>query len=116
MRLLCLRCREIVDQEGLTACPTCGSTKPPADADDTVTATLTRHELRILTFWASNYAASIKDHPDGGDAPLVITGILDHLAHFTDTALSLRQEIADVRSAFPTSNVTVHRNGKETDL
>ncbi|MFF8406886.1 hypothetical protein ACF06P_35325 [Streptomyces sp. NPDC015684] len=120
VRLLCCHCRAIteVDREGepLTSCPNCGSTAVPADANDTVTVTLTKHELRILGIWASNYAESIKDRPGGEDSPRVIYGILDHLGTQTDVALSLRQELADLRAALPNSSVTVYRNGEETDL
>lgn len=121
MRLLCCHCREIteVDLEGsaLTACPHCGSTSAPADADDLATVTLTKHELRILCIWASNYAENIKGHPGCGDSPKVVYGILDHLGTQTDVALSMRQELADVRAAFPDSAVTVRRaDGTETDL
>lgn len=121
MRLLCLHCRETteVDPEGsaLTACPHCGSTSAPADADDQVTITLTVHELRILCIWASNYAENIKDNPGCGDSPRAVYGILDHLGTQTDTPLSMRQELADLRSALPNSTVTVRRaDGTETDL
>lgn len=120
MRLLCCHCREIteVDPEGepLRACPQCGSTATPADADDTATVTLTKHELRIIGIWASNYAEGIKNSPGCEDSPKVVYGILDHLGTQTDVALSMRQEMADVRAAFPDSKVTVYRNGEETDL
>ncbi|WP_432169040.1 hypothetical protein [Streptomyces sp. 1222.5] len=120
VRLLCCHCRAITelapDAEPLRACPKCGSTAVPADADDTVTVTLTKHELRILGIWASNYAEGIKDRPGGEDSPRVVYGILDHLGTQTDVALSLRQDLADVRAAFPSSRVTIYRNGEETDL
>ncbi|MCM1972342.1 hypothetical protein [Streptomyces sp. G1] len=120
MRLLCCHCRSIteVDAEGepLRCCPNCQSTAVPADADDTATVTLTKHELRILGIWASNYAEGIKDRPGCEDSPKVVYGILDHLSTQTDVALSMRQEMADVRAAFPESKVTVYRNGEETDL
>lgn len=118
-RLLCLHCREITETapEGpsLNACPRCGSTSVPADADDLATVTLTKHELRILGIWASNFAEGIK--AGSPDATKVVYGILDGLGTQTDVALSLRQELADVRAAFPDSTVTVHRaDGTETDL
>lgn len=103
-RLLCVPCRNVVEvtpDHRLTACPSCGSTGVPADADDTVTLTITTHELRILTIWASNWAAQ-----DAVMAP-VVRGILDGLAQYTAAALSLSQEIADLRAAFPNATVTV---------
>jgi hypothetical protein len=120
MRLLCCHCREttFMDPEGEhpTACPNCGSTAVPADAEDTATVTLTKHELRILCIWASNFAEGIKNRPGCEDSPKVIYGILDHLGTQTDIALSMRQEMADVRGAFPDSTVTVYGHGEESDL
>lgn len=119
MRLLCLRCREITgasEGHSLNACPACGNTNPPADADDTVTITLTTHELRILTIWASNWAEAHTDKPEGQDSPRVIAGILDGIGQYTSAPLSLRQEVADVRAAFPDSEVTLYRDGEETDI
>ncbi|MFF3884015.1 hypothetical protein [Streptomyces sp. NPDC001914] len=120
MRLLCCHCREITelapDAEPLHACPNCGSTAVPADLDDTATVTLTNHELRILCIWASNYAEAIKNSPGSEDSPKVIYGILDHLSTQTDAALSMRQEMADLRGALPGSTVTVYRNGEGTDI
>lgn len=121
MRLLCCHCRKTTtvesEDEPLRSCPSCGSTAVPADADDTATVTLTKHELRILCIWASNFAEAIKDRPGSEDSPNVVYGILDHLGTQTDVALSLRQELADVRAAFPDSTVTVYRaDGTEVDL
>lgn len=121
MRLLCCHCREItdVDPEGepLRACPNCGSTSVPADADDTATVTLTKHELRILCIWASNFAEGIKDREGCEDSPKVVYGILDHLGTQVDVALSMRQEMADVRAEFPDATVTIRRgDGTEVDL
>jgi len=118
IRLLCLRCRatlELPRDHDLTACPECGSHGVPADLDDTAAVTLTTHELRILTMWASNWAQSIADKPRCEDSPQVIQGILDHLGQQTAAPLSLAQELADLRAAFPESDVTVHRDGKTTN-
>ena len=121
MRLLCLACRDISEvlsdgeDPGLAACPACGNTKVPADADDTVTITLTTHELRVLAIWASNWATAIKDHPSCEDSPQVIQGILDHLALYTSAALSMHQEIADLREQF--GKVTVYNaDGTVSDI
>ncbi len=120
MRLLCLHCREISDVEQTeteSCCPVCGDVNIPAYADDTVTLTLTTHELRILTMWAANWAAKIDTTPDAYyDAAHVITGICDHLAQYTDAPLTLTQEFADLRATFPDATVTVYRDGQETDL
>lgn len=118
MRLLCLRCRavtEVVPDQHLAGCPGCGDVGVPGDADDTVTVTLTKHELRILTMWADNHARAIATRPGLEHMPKIVGGILDHIGQQTDAPLSLTQEMADVRAAFPSSNVTVYRDGKATD-
>lgn len=119
MRLLCLHCRTITtaseDSPPLSGCPGCGSTAVPADADDTVTITLTTQELRVLTIWASNYAEAIKAQPNCAEAPKVVTGILDEIGRYTALPLSMRQEIADLRAEF--GEVAVYRqDGTPTDI
>ena len=99
----------------VTACPSCGNTKVPADADDTATVTLTTHELRILPIWAANWAEAIKGHPGCEDSPRIVQGITDHLAVYTSAALSMRQEIADLREMF--GDVTVYNaDGTVSDI
>lgn len=117
-RLLCLRCRSITEFEPgqfLACCPECHGTGTPANADDTVTVTLTKHELRILTMWATNWANSIVDQPRCEDSLLVTQGIVDALGTQTDVPLTLSQEMADVRAEFPQATITVQRDGKPTD-
>jgi hypothetical protein len=112
--LLCLTCGNTTStDEAPNACPACGDGEhPPADLADSVTVTLTTHELRILTIWAENWARQC-----GGDAMKAMGTILLRLGTQTDAALTLSQEIADVRAAFPDSEVTVHQaDGTETDL
>ncbi len=119
LRLLCLHCRELADVDPdavQRGCPSCGNTGTPADLDDTVTLTITTHELRVLTIWASNYAESIKEQPGCEDSPKVVHGILDGIGQYTAAPLSLRQEISDVRAAFPCSQVAVYRDGETTDI
>src|SRR5258707_968644 len=101
MRLLCLTCGNTTStDEELKACPACGDRgHVPADLDDTVTVTLTRHELRILTFWAESRAREI-------GALNVMGVILLRLGTQTDIALTMSQEIADLRAAFPASEVS----------
>lgn len=119
MRLLCLCCRtitEIQTDQSLAGCPGCGDRAGiPADADDTVTLTITKHELRILTMWADNHARSIASKPGMEHMPQVIGGIFDYIGTQTDAPLSLAQEMADMRAAFPDSKVTVYRDGEKTD-
>lgn len=117
-RLLCLLCRTVTaldDGDTVEACPGCGNRYNPADADDTVTVTLTALELRILTIWASNYAEAIKDRPGCEDSPTVVYGILDHIGTYTDLPLSMRQEFADLRAHV--GEVTVYNpDGTVSDM
>lgn len=118
-RALCLNCRAVTENvhedDKITGCPACGDQGVPANADETVTLTLTKHELRVLTIWASSYAAQgpALGYPN---MPRVAQGILDEIGRYTDAALSLQQEISDVRQAFPESDVRVYRDGKLSDL
>jgi hypothetical protein len=114
MRLLCLACgAESVITEGASVpgCPECGDRQGiPADLDDTVDVHISKHELRILTMWADNHARSIK-------MPHVTRIILDRLGTQTDAPLTLGQEIADVRAAFPDAEIRVYDDhGNEQDL
>lgn len=117
MALLCLECRDEFEDvpEGYVACPGCGARGVPADTEQTVTVTITKHELRILTFWAANFAAANRDRAP--EMPAIVQGIVDELGKSTDVALSLSQEITDLRRAFPKADVRVFRSdGLETDL
>jgi hypothetical protein len=112
--LLCMACGNVAaTDESLNACPSCGDSEhPAANLADTVTITMTKHELRILTFWAENWARQC-----GESAMKPMGVILLRLATQTDVALTFGQEIADVRAAFPDSQVTVHRaDGGEVDV
>lgn len=118
MRLLCLDCRGETEwneaDPDLSGCPHCASTAVPADLDDTVTPTITVHELRVLTIWASNWAQHIAEKCP--NAPKQIRGILDELGKSTAAALSLSQELADLRANPAVGNVVVYRDGEPTDL
>lgn len=114
-RLLCLQCGNVAETgEELADCPSCGDSKHvAANLNDTVNLTITRHELRILTMWASNWAAQTGDPP----TMQCIKTVLERLGMQTDTALTLSQEIADLRAAFPDSRVSVYdQSGKPIDL
>lgn len=117
MKLLCMDCGAEIDPEGrnLICCPECGSQSIPADLDDSVTITISNHELRILTMWASNWARGASR--PGVDMNKPIGVILARLGTQTSAALTLSQEIADVRAAFPESEVKVRdASGKELDI
>lgn len=113
-RLLCMACGSEADQTpDMRACPSCGdASHPPADLSDAVSLTISTHELRILTMWASNWAHSIEERYPGSNKAVSI--ILDRLATQTDAPLSLSQEIADLRREF--GEVRVYRDGNEVDI
>ena len=101
--ILCVTCRSTFSDEELdalgnvTSCPACGSTGVPADLTDSVTVTLTRHELRILTIWASNYAHSIKDSSLSTQDPVAcINGLLSGIRNQTEGPLTIAEELQDV--------------------
>lgn len=109
-RLLCVRCRNITtgtheEIVKLTCCPECGSLGSPADLDNTITPTITVHELRILTIWASNWENQMRRTGQAVEDRSAIAGICSGLAQYTDAPLLLSQEIADLRATF--GNVTV---------
>lgn len=91
-RLLCLYCghESQVDPSMVTECPTCHSTARPADLEDTVDIHITKHELRVLTIFASEHAERI-------GLPVVTRTILDRLTTQTEIPLSLDHELADAR-------------------
>jgi hypothetical protein len=97
----------------MKGCPSCGDRSHiPADLDETVTIKITKHELRIMTIWASNWARKC-----GGDSLKPMRVILDRIGTQTGVALTLSQEIADLRAAFPESEVTVKdEDGKDLDI
>lgn len=118
MRLLCLDCGEEItlsEDHEIYGCPNCGATSIPADLDDAVTVTITNHELRILSIWASNWAY---EHTTTDlDLAKPISVILARLGTQTLAALTLSQEIADLRATFPNSKVTVYgQDGEEVDI
>jgi hypothetical protein len=100
-----------VNHVSVHGCPACGDVGVPADLDDAVDVHITKHELRILTIWATNYAQSL---PEMSRAVRIIT---DRLGTQTDVALTLSQEIADLRASLPEATVEVYDSeGRPTDL
>jgi hypothetical protein len=93
--LLCLMCGDEFEVDSAPACPGCGdATHIPADLSDMVNLRISAHELRILMFWADNWARA----HDSQDSMMrkVIQVILDRLSVQTEAALSLSQELADI--------------------
>jgi hypothetical protein len=81
-------------------CPHCGDIGTPANLDETATVTLTKHELRILTFWADAYSRLYSRMGLDPSDRMVLTlkTILDRLSMQTDTPLSLSQDLANIRT------------------
>jgi hypothetical protein len=118
MNLLCLACGEastVEPEDDVRGCPKCGDTGMPADLDDAVNLHITKHELRILTMWASNYAGLIEEKHSG--SVRAVQTICDRLGTQVSVPLTMAQEIADVRAAFTESAVKVYRSdGSEVDI
>lgn len=113
-RLLCLECGAEVatkPDEELDRCPACGdSAHIPADLDDIVHLNITRHELRVLTMWADNWGRLQNQQK-------AVKTIIDRIGMQTDAALTLSQELADVRAEFGQDSVRViDGGGNEIDL
>lgn len=121
--LLCLCCgAEVVSTvPALQACPACGCDVhgPASIAErDMQTVRISAHELRILTFFAANWAARVDGEdrrPDVAHIVWAVQTIVDRLGQQTAVALTMSQEIADVRAEFPDAVVTVYRDGEVID-
>lgn len=64
-RLLCMACRveyfSTLPPPEIMTCPGCGSNTMPALANVTATITLTIQEIRLLTYWSTNWARHLGD-------------------------------------------------------
>lgn len=97
----CLICNEEFTKEDLThvsCCPKCGNSGLPADPKDDVTIKINWHELRILTIWAENWAARIKDETKT-QPQLVVACIARRIQkqHPDKTPLTLAGEIEQIK-------------------
>jgi hypothetical protein len=104
--------------EGLTGCPSCGSTNPPCADEDQVTISINWHELRILGIWAENYANSIEEKNPGSTK--VIYQITDRIEaqHKGRTPLTLAHEIAALPADLKKAGIdagTMETNVKNVD-
>ena len=104
--ILCVECRstfsaEELDRSGATSCPTCGSTGIPADLKDALELHITRHELRILTIWAANYAYQCDKKDENSHLMTVVNGIIKGIRsqHAEVGPLSLHEELQEVADA-----------------
>jgi DNA-directed RNA polymerase subunit RPC12/RpoP len=103
--VLCVECRSTftdAETEGYTECPKCGSQGMPALLTDMHTINITRHELRILTMWAANWAEHIKDSEKKFYAPNAIAGIASGIrAQLPEIGpLTLSEEFQEVADVF----------------
>lgn len=106
----CTTCRaEFTDAEieDATACPTCGSAGVPMAIADDVQLTINKHELRILTYWASNWAA-LCARKHNGAALRALGGILHRLRdQLPGVPLTMADDLQEIADCFPGATVEV---------
>lgn len=105
--ILCVECRKtFTDEETatVTACPACGTTGLPALISDSLDIKITRHELRILLMWASNYAHDIEKSSPTLSAIKCVEGIAKGIReqHPEADPLTLSEELQVVADTFQT--------------
>lgn len=119
--ILCVQCRGVFTDEetkGHWGCPRCGNQGTPADTKKTGTATLTDHEWRILTIFASNWAAQCdsKEREGGGhsNSTATVDSIVRELKRQMPDAppLTMREEIQEVANLPGVGNVEFHHDGE----
>lgn len=103
--ILCVECRGVftdAETEHVTSCPRCGTAGIPADLREMLDLKITRHELRILTIWATNYAQKLLNSDPLSNAPNCVQGILNGIRaqHPGIGPLSLQEELQDVADTF----------------
>ncbi len=121
----CVRCNTSfteADIQGAWGCPRCGSRGVPCDPSMDVSITINTHELRILGIWAENYARRCDDdhlddvkHESMKETVNAIMGRVESQLAALDkhTPLTMSAELKQLREAFPQSDITVYRDGKE---
>ncbi len=57
--------------QGLSCCPSCGSTGIPCSSKFDTTVNINWHELRILTIWAENWARQVSEEQDYSNIKVV---------------------------------------------
>jgi hypothetical protein len=69
----CTHCGvDIESWEGLTCCPTCGTTGVPCAYADQHDVSVNLHELRVLCLWAENWALHCTRRPNLDEASKAI--------------------------------------------
>lgn len=109
----CTECRsEFTDAEldGAKACPTCGTQGVPMSIARDTTIRINTHELRILTMWASNYAASLVARDPSSRAAKAVQGIINALKSQVDVPLTLADEVQGLADATG-SKTELHQDG-----
>lgn len=82
--------------EGLSACPSCGTTGMPSPDEWQVTVTINWHELRILAIWAENWQ---REHVSNAKVVYAITDRLQAQQPELPP-LTLVGEIGEIAKAF----------------
>lgn len=87
--------------EGVNGCPECGATSIPCNPEADYIIEINWHELRILTIWASNWAANFKDDEKGREARESLRGIISRLERQVpkEAPLTLGGEVRQLREA-----------------
>lgn len=103
---LCVICRnQFTDEQIKSAkiCPICSENSVPADPRVRVKLDITKHELRILTIWASNHANEIDLRAGIKQGPKLIAGIIHGIREQVPDVgpLTLDEEIGMLRKNFP---------------
>lgn len=82
------------------ACPRCGNNGAPCHPDKDYLIEINWHELRILTIWATNFAASFKDETAAASQQ-ALRGIIHRLSRQApnETPLTIGGELKEIREA-----------------
>ncbi len=104
----CTGCRSEFSEAELvpepTCCPNCGSKSVPSDPRLDIQLTISPHELRILTIWASNYAQKLEL-----DCKKSLAGILSSIRkQHPKISLTLDEELNELVNSGLCESATLH--------
>jgi len=103
----CVDCgSEFTDEEirDIQSCPTCSSDAIPCAIKNDVTIRINLHELRILTIWASNWAAKLKTPSPSRTMVSILSRLRKQLPE--GTCLTIMDELNTLQDVYPNSEVT----------
>jgi hypothetical protein len=104
-----IRCQDCLSEfsddevKGLTACPSCKTTRLPISISHDIMLPINWHELRCLTIWASNWIDS-SDDPATDTVRDWLQKLLQRISGFRPEgggALTIAQEIKECQKEFP---------------